>query len=377
MAENKKDFYELLGIEKGASEDEIKKAYRKMAKKYHPDNNLDNKEAAEKKFKEVNEAYEILSDPQKRAAYDRYGHAAFDQTAGGGAGGFYGGADFDMSDIFNMFGFGGGFGGAARARSGPKRGSDVSVTIQVAFDETVTGTTKTVQINVLDECDTCKGSGAKPGTQTETCSRCNGTGQERVVQNSLFGQVQSIRTCTACRGTGKIIKVPCESCKGAGRIRRTKKYEVDIPKGIDNGQTIRLSGKGEKGTLGGGYGDLLVTVYVAKDPHFTRQGLDIYVEEPISIVQAALGDKITIRTLDGTEEITVKSGTQPGDTMTLRGKGMPNLRNNRVKGNFIITFRVVVPTSLTEKQKELLREFDGGKTSGHTEEKRGFWNRKK
>ncbi len=387
MAENKRDYYEVLGVAKGATEDELKKGYRKMAKKYHPDNNLDNKEEAEKKFKEVNEAYEILSDAQKRAAYDRYGHAAFDQTGGfgggGGQGGFYGGgADFDMGDIFNMFGGGFGFGGGGGARrTGPRRGSDVSVTIQVSFDESVTGTAKTIQINVQDECETCKGTGSKPGTHPETCPKCGGSGQERFVQQSIFGAVTSVRTCSACRGTGKSIKNPCETCKGAGRVRKSKKYEVEIPRGIDNGQTIRLAGKGEKGEQGGGYGDLLVTVYVAKDSHFIRKGLDVFAEEPISFVQAALGDKITIRTIDGTEELSIKPGTQPGDVVTLKGKGMPNLRNNRVKGNLFITLRVVVPTSLTEAQKEILRQFDGGKSTAGTQpqekEKKSFWKKNK
>ena len=372
----KRDYYEVLGVSKGATDDEIKKGYRKMAKKYHPDNNLDNKEEAERKFKEVNEAYEILSDPQKKAAYDSYGHAAFDQTAGGagGFGGFggFGGSDFDMGDIFNMFGFGGGFGNTRQA--GPRRGADVTVTIQISFADSVFGTSKTIQVNIADECDVCKGTGAEPGTHAETCKKCGGTGQERFVQQSMFGSMTSVRTCSACHGTGKTLKSPCSACKGTGKTRKTKKYEINIPKGIDNGQTIRLSGKGEKGDLGGEYGDLLVTVYVSRDEHFTRDGLNVLAEEPVSFVQAALGDTIPIRTLEGEEEYTLKPGTQPGDVITLKGKGMPNLRNSKVRGNLLITIRVVVPTSLTEQQKQLLREFDG--KSG-PEEKKGFWNRRK
>lgn len=370
---DKRDYYEVLGVSKGASEDELKKAYRKMAKKYHPDNNLDNKEEAEKKFKEVNEAYEVLGDPQKRAQYDQFGHAAFDQTGGfGGGGGFYGGADFDMGDIFSMFGFGG---GTSARRNGPQRGADVQISVQVTFEEAVFGTTKDVQYTITDECDTCHGTGAKPGTHPETCKKCNGTGQERFTQQSLFGMVQSVRTCSACGGTGKTVKDPCPSCKGKGTVRKMKKLEITIPKGIDNGQSIRVSGKGEAGLRGGGYGDLLVTVYVQPDKYFIRKGTNVYCDVPITFIQAALGDEITIKTLDGEQKYTVKPGTQPNTVVTLRGIGVPSLRNNRVRGDQVITLKVKIPTELTERQKELLRNFNNDKADIYEEEggkKKGF-----
>ena len=385
MAE-KRDYYEVLGVSKGASEDEIKKGYRKMAKKYHPDANPGNKEA-EAKFKEVNEAYSVLSDPKKKAQYDQFGHAAFDQTAGGGAGGFYSG-DFDMGDlgdIFNMFGFGGGFGGfggGSARRNAPQRGRDVNVDIQISFEEAIFGATKEIQVKVVDECDTCHGTGAKPGSHAETCKRCNGTGQERYTQQSMFGMVQSMRTCPDCKGTGKIIKDPCTTCDGKGKVRKTKKFEVNIPKGIDNGQTIRLAGKGEAGSRGGGYGDLLVTVYVRPDKYFVRKGMNVYCDVPITFVQAALGDEITIRTLNGEQKYTVKAGTQPDTTVTLKGNGIPSLRNPRVKGDQVITFKVSIPTNLSERQKSLLREFYGDSKNNlkndkdfEKEEKKGFWDK--
>ncbi len=380
----KRDYYEVLGISKSASDDEIKKAFRKMAKKYHPDANPDNKEA-EQKFKEVNEAYEVLSDPQKKAQYDQFGHAAFEQ--GGGPGGFsYGGAGFDMGDIgdiFNMFGFGGsGFGGgfsSGSRKNGPQRGADIGVSIQISFEEAVFGTTKEISINVMDTCETCHGTGAKPGTHAETCKKCNGTGQERVTQQSIFGMVQSVRTCSACGGTGKTIKDPCPSCKGKGKVKKNKKFEVNIPKGIDNGQTIRLAGKGEAGDRGGQNGDLLLTVYVQPDKYFIRKGNDVYCDIPLTFVQAALGDEINIRTLDGEQKYTVKAGTQPETVVTLKGLGIPNLRNNRVKGDMIIKFKVKIPTSLTERQKSLLKDFYGNDDNAAPEEEQGkkksFWDK--
>ena len=355
MAE-KRDYYEILGVSKDASDAELKKAYRKMAVKYHPDQNPDNKQA-EEKFKEVNEAYEVLSDPQKKAQYDQFGHAAFEQ--GGAGGGFYGqGFDMgDLGDIFgSMFGFGG-FGGSSSRKNGPRRGSDINVNIQLSFEEAAFGCTKEISVAIYDECETCHGSGAKAGTHAESCPRCNGTGQERFVQQSMFGSVTSVRTCSQCHGTGKIIKEPCSTCHGMGKVKKTKKYEVNIPKGIDNGQTIRLSNKGEIGENGGGYGDLLVTVYIQPDRVFVRKGFDVYCDVPISFVQAALGGEITIRTIDGEQKYTVKPGTQPETVVTLRGVGIPNLRNPKVRGNQIVTLKVKIPTELSEKQKDLLRQF--------------------
>lgn len=379
---SKRDYYEVLGVAKGASDDEMKRAYRKMAKKYHPDNNLNNKEEAERKFKEVNEAYEILSDPQKRAQYDQFGHAAFEQ-GGAAGGGFYGagGMDFDMGDIFSMFGFGGG-GNSAR-KNGPRRGADVSVSVQIAFEEAVFGTTKEIQINVLDECDTCHGTGAKPGTHAETCKKCNGSGVETYVQQSIFGMLRSEKTCSVCGGSGKTVKDPCGTCKGKGKVRKTKKFEVVIPKGIDNGQTIRLSGKGEAGSKGGGYGDLLVTVYVQNDKYFTRKGMNVYTDVPVSFVTAALGGEIEIRTLDGTQKYTVKAGTQPDTVVSLKGVGVPSIRNSRARGDQVVTLKVKIPTELTEKQKQLLRNFDNEKVevleNGNegTGKKKGFWDKMK
>ncbi len=361
---DKRDYYEVLGVQKNASEAELKKAYRKMAVKYHPDQNPGDK-AAEEKFKEVNEAYEVLSDPDKRAQYDQFGHSAFEQ--GGMDGGFYGqGFDMgDLGDIFSsMFGFGGGFGGGSARKNGPRRGRDINVNIQLAFEEAVFGCKKEISVPIADECDTCHGTGAKEGAHAESCSKCGGTGQERVVQQSMFGAVTSVRTCSQCHGTGKIIKEPCGTCKGTGRVRKTKKYEVNVPQGIDNGQTIRLAGKGEIGENGGGYGDLLVTVYVQPNRVFERRGYDIYCDVPITFVQAALGGEIIIKTIDGEQKYTVKPGTQPDTVVTLKGVGVPNLRNPKTRGNQIITLKVKIPTEMSERQKDLLRQFYD---EGHTE----------
>lgn len=373
---DKRDYYEILGVGRDASDTELKKAYRKMAVKYHPDQNPGDKEA-EEKFKEVNEAYEVLSDSQKRAQYDQFGHSAFEQ--GGAGGGFYGqGFDMgDLGDIFgSMFGFGG-FGGTTR-KAGPRRGSDVNVNIQLTFEEAAFGCTKEISISILDECETCHGTGAKAGTHAESCPKCHGTGQERFVQQSMFGSVTSVRTCSQCHGTGKVVKDPCNTCKGAGRVRKTKKFEVNIPKGIDNGQTIRLANKGEVGENGGGYGDLLVTVYVQPDRVFVRKGFDVYCDVPITFVQAALGAEITIKTIDGEQKYTVKPGTQPETVVTLRGVGIPNLRNPKVRGNQVVTLKVKIPTGLSERQKDLLHQFykeDEGTDQDYktmSEEKKSF-----
>ncbi len=363
---DKKDYYETLGVSKGASEADLKKAYRKMAVKYHPDQNP-NDTTAEAKFKEVNEAYEVLGDAQKRSRYDQFGHAAFEQGGGGGAGGFdFGGFDADdLSDIFgNMFGFGG---ASSRRKQGPRRGSDVSVTIQVAFEEAIFGCVKEISVPMLDKCETCDGSGAKPGTFAESCKRCGGSGQERVVQQSMFGAVTSVRTCSQCRGTGKTIKDPCNTCRGSGKTKRTKKYEVNIPKGIDNGQTIRLTGKGEAGDPNAPYGDLLVTVYVQTNPVFVRRGVDIFCDVPITFVQAILGGDIIIKTIDGEEKYTIKPGTQPETVVTFRGVGVPSLRNPKVRGNQIVTIKVNIPKTVSAKQKELLQQFYNDSTTDKAE----------
>ena len=372
---DKRDYYEVLGLKKGASDDEIKKAYRKQAKKYHPDVHPGDAEA-EAKFKEVNEAYEVLSDPGKKSKYDQFGHAAFDQQGGFGGGAGFGVMDFDMGAIFgSMFGFGG---GSPRRNNGPMRGNDIGMEMYVSFEEAVFGATKEVSVKVVDTCEACGGNGAKPGTHAESCHKCNGTGQERYVQQSIFGSMTSVRTCSACGGSGKIIKDPCNVCDGKGRVRKTKKFEVNIPKGIDNGQTIRLAGKGDAGVRGGSPGDLLITIYVRPHEYFVRKGSNIFCDVPISFVQAALGDTITVRTIDGDHTITIKPGTQPDTVQTIRGKGVFNVRNPRIRGDQVITLKVKVPTSLTSSQKELLRKFGeetGDLPKEDDEEKKGFFDK--
>ncbi len=355
----KKDYYEVLGVDKGASDADIKKAYRKLAKKYHPDANPDNKEA-EAKFKEAGEAYEVLSDSQKRAAYDRYGHSAF-ENGGGGFGGFSGGVD--MGDIFESF-FGGGgfsdiFGGGSRKKNGPKRGADVQTNMQITFEEAMFGTEKEITLPVTETCENCKGTGAKPGTVAENCRKCGGTGQESVVQQTMFGSMRSVRTCSACHGEGKIIKEPCPTCHGRGKVKKNKSINITIPKGIDNGQSIRKAGFGEAGEKGGPNGDLFINIYVKPHKDFIRKENNIYLDVPITFVQAALGDTITVPTIDGNETYTLKAGTQPEDKAVLKGKGAYNVRNSKSRGDQIVTFKVKIPTKLTERQKELLKEFSG------------------
>ena len=379
MADSKKDYYEVLGVDKGASEDELKKAFRKMAKQYHPDANPDNKEA-EGKFKEVNEAYEVLSDPQKKAQYDQFGHQAF-SGAGGGGYSSYGGAGFDMSDIFDMFMGGGGDifgGGSSRRRNGPRRGSDVHTGVAISFEESFFGTTKSITIPMSEACDTCGGTGAAPGTFAETCKNCGGSGQERYHQQTMFGTVTSVRTCSVCRGEGKIIKEACPKCGGKGNVRRSKTFEINIPKGIDHGQSIRQSGKGEPGERGGENGDLLITISVTPHAHFKRRDLNIYLDIPVSFTQLALGAEISIPTMNGVEKHTIKAGTQTGTVVTLKGKGFPSVRNSRVTGDILITLNVGVPTKMSDKQKEILRAFAAESGEENDESKKsGFFSKLK
>lgn len=368
MAESKRDYYEVLGVSKGASDDELKKAYRVLAKKYHPDMNPGDKEA-EVKFKEASEAYAVLSDPDKRRQYDQFGHSAFDGGAGG-AGGF----DFsgmDMGDIFgDLFGdlFGGG-GRSRRSNNGPMKGANVRTSVRITFEEACFGTEKELDLNLKDECNTCHGTGAKPGTSPETCSKCGGKGQVVYTQQSLFGMVRNVQTCPDCHGTGKTIKDKCSNCHGTGYINSRKKIKVTIPAGIDNGQSVRIRDKGEPGLNGGPRGDLLVEVVVSRHPIFQRSDMDIYSTAPITFAQAALGGDVRINTVDGDVMYTVKPGTQTDTRVRLRGKGVPSLRNKSVRGDHYVTLVVQVPTKLTGEQKDLLEAFDRsmrGEKSGVT-----------
>jgi molecular chaperone DnaJ len=352
---SKRDYYEVLGVQKGASDAELKKAFRSQAKKYHPDNNPGDSEA-EAKFKEVNEAYEVLKDPQKRSAYDQYGHAAF-ENGGGGAGGSYGGfSGMDFGDIFESMGFGDIFGGGSSRKRGPRKGRDLQVTVTLTFEESVFGCTKEIRVPVTEKCEECHGSGCKAGTHAETCTRCGGTGQETVTQQTPFGMMQQRRVCSACGGEGRVIKNPCPKCGGRGNITADKNIKVDIPKGIAHGQSIRKTGLGGPGERGGQNGDLYVAVSVMPHKTFVREGNDIYVEVPISMTQAALGDQIDIPTIDGDIKYDIKPGVQPGDKITLKGKGVFNVRNPKLRGDEIVTLKVVIPTRLTDKQKNLLRQ---------------------
>lgn len=361
MAESKRDYYEVLGIDRGADDATIKKAYRKLAKKYHPDMNPGDKEA-EKRFKEASEAYAVLSDSQKRAQYDQFGHAAFEQ-GGGGAGGFggFGGFDFggDMGDIFgDIFGdlFGGG--GRRRANNGPMKGANLRASVRITFQEAVFGCEKQLDLNLKEECTTCHGTGAKPGTSPETCPKCGGKGQVVYTQQSLFGTVQNVRTCPECSGSGKIVKEKCTGCGGSGYTTSKKKIEVTIPAGIDDGQSIRIREKGEPGTNGGPRGDLMVEVHVQRHPIFQRQDMNIFSTAPISFAQAALGGDVSISTVDGDVTYTVKPGTQTDTRVRLKGRGVPSLRNKSVRGDHYVTLVVQVPTRLNEEAKEALRKFD-------------------
>ncbi len=348
----KRDLYEILGVNRDASEDELKKAYRKLAMKYHPDRNPDNKEA-EEKFKEAKEAYEILTDANKRAAYDRYGHAGVDPSMGGGGGG--GGQGFDgFADAFgDIFGdiFGGGGGG--RGRSNVYRGADLRYNLEITLEEAARGAEKTIRIPALEECDSCHGSGAKPGTQPKTCPTCGGAGQVRIQQG--FFSIQ--QTCPKCHGSGRVIPEPCTSCGGAGRVKRQKTLEVKIPAGIDDGMRLRHSGQGEPGVNGGPSGDLYVEIHIKQHPVFQRDGDDLHCEMPISFSTAALGGEIEIPTLDGAANIRIPAETQSAKVFRLRGKGIRNVRSH-APGDLMVHVVVETPVKLTDRQKELLREFE-------------------
>ena len=360
---DKRDYYEVLGVDRGADDATLKKAYRKLAKKYHPDMNPGDKDA-EQKFKEATEAYGILSDPEKRKAYDQFGHAAFENGGAGGAGGFggFGGFDFNGGDMGDIFGdiFGDLFGGgrSRRANNGPMKGANLRAVVHITFQEAVFGCEKELELTLKDTCKTCNGTGAKPGTSPETCSKCNGTGQVVYTQQSMFGMVRNVQTCPECNGTGKVIKEKCTDCRGTGFTSSRKKIQVSIPAGIDDGQSIRIREKGEPGTNGGPRGDLLVEVQVARHPIFQRQDMNIFSTAPITYAQAALGGTIRINTVDGDVEYEVKPGTQTDTKIRLKGKGVPSLRNKNVRGDHYVTLVVQVPTKLSESAKEALRAFD-------------------
>ncbi len=364
MAENKRDYYEVLGVSKTADEKELKRAYRKLAKQYHPDTNQNDK-VAEEKFREATEAYEVLNDPEKRKQYDQFGHSAFSQGAGG-QGGFGGFGGMDMGDIFgDIFGdFFGGGGGRRTNPNAPRQGASLRASLELEFKEAVFGVEKDLNVTVSEECTHCGGSGAKPGTKPETCPTCGGSGQVRYNQQTMFGAVSSVRPCSDCNGSGKIIKEKCPSCSGSGYVKTKKRISVTIPAGIEDGQTIRLRGKGEPGLNGGPRGDILLTLYVKPSPQFERVGNDIYYTMPISFTQAALGDELVVPTLDGEVSYPMSAGTQTGTRFRLRGKGVPYLNNSRLRGDQYITVVVQTPKNLNAEQKELLRKLEesfGGK----------------
>lgn len=373
---DKRDYYEVLGLSKGASDDDIKKSYRKLAKQYHPDLHPGDKEC-EERFKEIGEAYAVLSDPEKKQRYDQFGHAAFDPNAGfGGGGGFGGFAGFDdLGDIFsNIFSGFGGFGGSVR-RNGPQRGENVRVRMSIEFEEAAFGCKKTIAVPRIEDCPSCGGSGCAEGATPETCPDCHGAGSVRTQQRTPFGVMSATSQCRRCAGTGKIIHQPCPSCSGKGKVRRQCKISVNIPAGIDDGQTLPLRGQGHAGVNGGSPGDLLLTVNVKAHPLFERDGSTVLFQMPISFVQAALGAEIDVPTLDGKTKHTIPEGTQTGATFRLRGKGIPYFNSNS-RGDQIVTVYIVTPKNLSREQKELLRRF--GESTGEADGvKSGFFDKKR
>ncbi len=354
-----RDYYEVLGVDKSASQDEIKKAFRKKARQYHPDVNRDNPKEAEAKFKEANEAYEVLSDETKKAQYDQFGHDAFTQGGGAGAGGFggfgqggfggFGGGAGGFGDIFDMF-----FGGGGRQQQGPQKGDDLRQDIDISFEDAAFGKTLEIEVQRHEECDHCHGTGGEPGSKVETCPVCHGTGQEQIIQNTPFGQMRSSRVCSACHGSGKKIEKRCKKCGGSGQTIVKRKISITIPPGVDNGSRLRVAGEGEPGTLGGPKGDLYVYIYVRSHSEFERSGNEVVSKVDISFAQAALGATIQVNTLDGKVELKVPEGTQTGTAFRLRGKGIPHLRNPKQRGDQHIVVTVKTPKKLTDKQRALL-----------------------
>ena len=376
MAQEKRDYYEVLGVSKGATEDEIKKAYKKLARKYHPDMNPGDKEA-EEKFKEINEANEVLSDPEKKARYDQFGFAGVDPSYGAGAGeagGYGAGFDFgDLGDIFGSF-FGGGFGGAAQRRNGPQRGESIRASVAISFTEAAFGCEKEVTLERSEQCATCKGSGCAPGTTPEICPDCHGSGTVTRAQRTPFGVMQSQTICPKCGGTGKIIHQPCQDCGGHGSVRRRKTIQVSIPAGIDDGQTISLRGQGHAGRNGGPSGDLLITVMVRPHEIFRREGTAVFCEAPITFTQAVLGAELEIPTIDGKVKYTIPEGTQTGTVFRLKGKGIPVL-NGRGRGDQYVTVTIETPQGLNKTQKEALRKFSETLGENNYQKQKSFFKK--
>ncbi len=364
---SKRDYYEVLGVSRQASAEEIKKAYRKLARQYHPDANPENKKEAEERFKEIAEAHEVLSDPEKRAGYDRFGHAANGQ----GFGGFNGfGADFGgVGDIFDMF-----FGGGGRKRRGPEKGGDLKMELEISFEEAAFGLERDIKVPRTEECGTCGGSGAAPGTRVQICQVCNGAGQVQFAQSTPFGRIVQSRACDRCRGSGKTIEKPCPTCYGACRVRKTRSIHVKVPAGVDSGTRLRVAGEGEAGLRGGPRGDLYVYIYIKPHKFFHREGNDVVLEVPLSFAQAALGDEIEVDTLDGKVQVKIPEGTQTGTVFRLRGKGIPDLHGHG-RGDQHVRVRVMVPSRLTEKQKSLLREFASLSSENPSGTDKGFFGR--
>ena len=381
---DKRDYYEVLGVDKGASADEIKKAYRKKAKQYHPDLNPGDKDA-EAKFKEANEAYEVLSDDQKKARYDQFGHAGVDPNYGaGGAGGFGGGfgEDFDLGDIFSSFvgGGAGGFGGGGRRANpnGPRRGEDLQSSVTISFEEAAKGCKRKINVNRIEICPECNGSGAAAGTSPTTCPECHGTGQVTEQQRTPFGVIQTQRACSRCGGKGKIVENPCSKCRGRGRVTKQSTLEVNIPAGIDDRQILNVRGEGNKGINGGPAGDLHVVVNVRPHPFFERDGFDVWCEVHVNIVQATMGDTLLVPTLDGKVRYDIPEGTQPGSVFRLKGKGIQNIRS-KARGDQLVRIIVDIPTKLNAEQREALLHFNAvmGGSNPTGDEKKGFFGKKR
>ncbi len=377
MAE-KRDYYEVLGVSKNASEDEIKRAYKKLARKYHPDMNPGDKEA-EEKFKEVNEANEVLSNPEKKAKYDQFGFAGVDPNYGAGQGGYGGAGGFDFGDLGDIFGsfFGGGFGGGGRRNpNAPQRGESIRASLSVEFTEAAFGCEKSITIDRSEQCPTCKGKGCAPGTTPEVCTECHGTGTVTQAQRTPFGMMQSQTVCPKCRGRGQIIHQPCPDCRGAGAVRKRRTIQVNIPAGIDNGQTISLRGQGHSGKNGGPAGDLLITVMVRPHEIFRRDGTAVFCEAPITFTQAVLGGTLEIPTIDGKVKYDIPEGTQTGTVFRLRGKGIPVL-NGRGRGDQYVTVNIETPRNLNREQKEALKKFSESLGEGNYEKHKNFFGKKK